>query len=296
MEKSHERWLAIDIGVRNLSYCVLDDSKIYDWQHVDLLLRYTPYKSFKQMKLMHISALCDYLCQDLFQSIQVHHVIIEQQPFGSRGGSQKLGLLSHLLFEYFKTRRSRIGWPTSICIQPAQSKYCKAWLSEFKYGKQRIYNQRKQLSILLCKALLKTRLYKACLRPGAKRDDYADSFLLGRYAIEFKPRLGSLAHPIDPKMDLMKAQEQKEPQVQAQEQKEPQEQGQVQDELQEQEQVQEQEREKEMQGGMGVTDSLAVVQVSSRAVNEHPVQSCLLMTIGDPVAPMLEVEMGSPPP
>lgn len=294
-KKSTETWLAIDIGVRNLSYCILDEEQIYDWQHVDLLLRYTPYKSFKQMKLMHISALRDLLCQDLFQAIQVHHVVIEQQPFGSRGGSQKLGLLSHLLFEYFKSRRSKSGWPASVCIQPAQSKYCKAWLSEFKQGKKRVYKQRKQLSILLCEALLKARSYDARLRPGPKRDDYADSFLLGRYAIEFKPRLGTLAQPISDQTDSKTAEragraERVEEEEEAEETEIPARTGVGLDpgEL-----------------GMGVgtlapalnlVDPLVSAQVSSRAGNGPKGQSCLLLTTAAPVAQRPEAETGSPLP
>uniref|UniRef100_A0A6C0BQA7 Mitochondrial resolvase Ydc2 catalytic domain-containing protein n=1 Tax=viral metagenome TaxID=1070528 RepID=A0A6C0BQA7_9ZZZZ len=195
---TEELWLGIDIGVRNLSYCVLRKSQdglfIDAWQNLDLVTDHTDYQKFEQMNVMEMHALTDLVIPSLFprSGCPYHHIVIEQQPYGQRGGSQKLGLFSHLIYRYFYNWFKNLGTDEkliSVRIQPAQSKYCKTWLDQYNFTKQKKYRNRKALSVALCQNLLRDhKVQELVERPGGnKQDDLADSFLLALYAVLFKP-------------------------------------------------------------------------------------------------------------
>jgi len=197
-------WLGIDIGVRNLSYCYLRQGEwgnfyVDTWEHKDLLTEFTPYLSFRDMDCMEIHVLAQLVLPQLFprQGSNIHHVVIEKQPGGRAGGSQKLEMFSQLIFKYFDDWRNNLRFGEQLCsvrIQSAQSKYCNKWLQRYGWSKEKGYRKRKALGVTLAQQLLEDSKIKVlCSIPTnvKKKDDLADAFLLAFYAAEFKPSFGA---------------------------------------------------------------------------------------------------------
>lgn len=226
----NEVWLGIDVGVRNLSYCVLrkcwNEWFIDKWENLDIIKLYTPFKSFRQMKVMDMHVLIDVVAPALFplqgSPASYNHVVIEQQPFGQQGNSQKLGLFSHLLYRYFEESRRKALFNDclySVNIQSAKSKYCSAWLTCYNLSKEKVYAKRKALSIKLCKMLQETNSVKVVCsvsKRTRKLDDLADAFLLAFYAASFNPNvglqkpLGSLEVSLEPEEEEKRKEEEEE--------------------------------------------------------------------------------------
>jgi hypothetical protein len=235
-------WLGIDVGVRNLSYCYLQQNvhtrffSIDIWENKDLLSEFTPHTSFKNMDVMEIHVLAQLILPILFprQDSRINHVIIEKQPGGMRGGSQKLDMFSQLIFAYFEEWRQNLKFGEvlySVRIQSAQSKYCATWLQRYGWQKEKQYNRRKALSVKLAQNLIDD--YKIqCqgqqpFNMRKKKDDLADAFLLAFYAANFKPTFIDYPPPTpigikaqESSWQPQEQQEQQEPQEQPQEQQE----------------------------------------------------------------------------
>ena len=182
--------LGIDVGIRNLSYCILQREenntfRIPEWRLVDVLqLCGMADVSCDKLTSNEIHDIASFALPKIFSvnSLQLHniaHVSIEQQPHG-KYGNQKIILFSHLIFEYFRSRllNQSIGDKLeTVFFTGAAKKYEKKWLVEHRLPKPTNYAQRKQTSVKLCDLLCKN--MGLSLSPiGAKRDDLADAFLL----------------------------------------------------------------------------------------------------------------------
>lgn len=188
-------WLGIDIGIRNLSYCVVrsDEGKefcIEIWQNVDLL-QDTPFASLKKVSSASVHALAYALLPTIFppQHIRqtVGHVCIEQQPAG-KYGNPKLVLMQHLVYDYFMRLARVDSTLLGVTFTSAGRKYNTSWLTEFEECRQSDYGKRKKLSVRLALGLIRTRAVTNAsghVFPGnSKADDFADSFLLAFQAAD----------------------------------------------------------------------------------------------------------------
>lgn len=147
--------MGIDVGLRNLSYCLLTGKgRLACWTVVDLL---------EQPPGLVLSA--------LFQNFVDLHVGIESQPRWNR----PMWLLSRIVFEYF---RARLGHGVlSVRFLRAHRKYNPRWLRLSCRASS--YVERKGQSILLCRASALHRFERA-----SKKDDLADSLLLTLLLLE----------------------------------------------------------------------------------------------------------------
>jgi len=180
----------IDVGIRNLSYCVLQRDekhtyKIREWKLIDVMSRCDMSDtSCKKLTSGQIHDIADFILPSIFPPefltrYQIAHVSIEQQPHG-KYGNQKIILFSHLFYDYFAKLRNAQTWGsclTSVVFTGAAQKYNSTWLQQHVIPKPKTYPQRKSTSIKLCQKLCT--LYELTALPqDSKRDDLADSFLL----------------------------------------------------------------------------------------------------------------------
>ena len=197
-----QTWLGIDIGIRNLSCCLLklQDKKwtIEAWELYDLLqLCDNEFKNCNELLSTDVHSVSDFVLPKLFKKSyitkQINHICIEQQPHG-KYGNQKLVLFSHLMYSYFQRMLCDIKFTdilTSVRFISANSKYCQTWLRKYSKSKQKVYGARKKLSVELVRCLWKdyniTNLSKTDFDTHSKKDDLADAFLLAFHsAIFFK--------------------------------------------------------------------------------------------------------------
>jgi len=196
-------WLGIDIGIRNLSFCQLvkqntGDWAIAQWHLVDMLeFCNTRFKSCTDMHSIDVHALAEYLLPLIFPATALPtFVCIEQQPHG-KYGNQKLVLLSHLIYAYFRQFLARATFGQKLLavkfVSP-NSKYCTPWLQKYGQTRGKTHCARKKLSIALFEKLVAeyqvSNLSTVVFADHKKQDDLADSFLLAFYtAIFIAPRL-----------------------------------------------------------------------------------------------------------
>lgn len=182
--------LGIDIGLVNFSYCVVREKDgcitIPDWKVINLLDMMGFVAGFPCAKVTPVDLhnIVDFVLPtifgvDFFQSYNVQHVAIEQQPHGKYGHIRMIAL-SHLIFSHF--RRMVFGATNSVLsvvMVSAACKYQKAFLDKFGFEKQKQYNRRKNLGVDIAMGLCKELAIPTTLIEDApKKDDLADSFLL----------------------------------------------------------------------------------------------------------------------
>lgn len=199
-------YCGIDIGLRNLAYCVLDIQTptenpatytVLQWKLVDVL-KTACARTSTECEFDHCNQLKPHNVHDIarmflpqqfpesFFRKTVAHVCIEQQPHG-KYGNPNLVLFSHLIYAYFRDMQSRVMFGdalSSVRFVSANSKYRTHWIAQFALQKASSYAQRKQLSVKLATHLLKwhnvNNVSETELEAGhgPKQDDLADCFLL----------------------------------------------------------------------------------------------------------------------
>jgi hypothetical protein len=195
-----ETWLGIDIGIRNLSSCLIKKQKtgtwtIVQWKLIDMLdFCNNRFRSCNDMHSIDVHSLSEHLLPKLFPLNKFPtYVCIEQQPHG-KYGNQKLVLLSHLIYSYFRQVLINAKFGQNLLavkfVSP-NSKYCNPWLQKYGHVKGKTYVARKKLSVALFKNLVHE--HKVCNESGIsfddhnKKDDLADSFLLAFHTALFAP-------------------------------------------------------------------------------------------------------------
>lgn len=186
--------LGIDIGIVNLSYCVLSgilgkNVSVLEWKRISLLehFGFAPNVTFKKFTMADMIQVIQFgiprlFSTELLKKHKVEHVVIEQQM-----RKKPMVVLSQLLLHFFRnqmdqcTTRIQTNYKLSTCaLIPASRKYEIDLLDAYDEKKQALYKNRKLLSVRLMKHLCKD----LCLElpsdgNGAKKmDDLADSFLL----------------------------------------------------------------------------------------------------------------------
>lgn len=167
-------FLGIDVGLRNLSYCLLTGKgRLACWSVVDLLEWCPGHQTTPDALAMVLPA--------LFKDFVDLHVGIESQPRWNR----PMWLLSHIVFRYFRARLWHHG-VRSVRFLRAHRKYNAKWLAMCSLPPDNFcYTQRKCHSVQICRALAAKygipldRFEKAC-----KKDDLADSLLMAFLLVE----------------------------------------------------------------------------------------------------------------
>jgi hypothetical protein len=186
--------LGIDVGIRNLSFCILKkEDKLYTighWALVDVLeCCGMQDASCKDLTSGQIHTIAHFVIPAIFpakfiKENKIAHVSIEQQPHG-KYGNQKIILFSHLLYDYFRCLIWAVKWGDviqTVNFTGAGQKYQKTWLSRYNLSTSRNYGQRKQNSITLCEKLRQDLNVQGnaevWIENTDKQDDLADAFLL----------------------------------------------------------------------------------------------------------------------
>lgn len=180
------RVLAIDIGIKNLSYCLCEKSEssnILKWENINILDNTVDQKCNK----LKIDELTDLLLCSLLETfdgdtIKADVVLIENQP------SLKNGLMktiSVVVFTYFNMLKLMYGCIGQVNFTSPTNKL-KCQLIKDKQTNKLSYKERKALSIAT------TREYLSTIDPAklswfneqSKKDDLADAFLYCMYYFE----------------------------------------------------------------------------------------------------------------
>lgn len=173
-------YLGIDIGIRNMSFCVLglDENggvEIKRWELVDLL-QGERIKSANKVPLVRVHSLLAKFLATHFPTEETRHTIhtvaIELQPQG-RMTNTRMQIMSHLMLWHFRGMMGQGDTLKDVRFVDPKLKYSKGLMEENGITAKKGYAGRKANSIALCRAL--TTMPNPS---GRKLDDLADSFLL----------------------------------------------------------------------------------------------------------------------
>jgi len=184
--------LGIDIGLVNLSFCVLaKDDDIYVplcWKNIDLMqLAGLGHVSCRDVTPMDLHDIASFVIPSLFglDFLRLHniqHVAIEQQPHG-KYSNIKMIVISHLIYSYFRhliiAPIRTVSALVTVTMMSAAKKYDPLVLKLYNLSKQKIYKDRKRLSVQLTERICSDiGVCTTGVFDAHKCDDLADSFLL----------------------------------------------------------------------------------------------------------------------
>lgn len=163
--------LSIDVGIKNLSYCLLKDTgEILDWKNVSV--------ENEDKKLEHLVENYLLVLMEHFSDIQVDTVIIENQPMLKNGLMKTLSVVIYTFFNMLKIQHGVIN---KVSFISATNKLkCK----KMKQVPSKVYKERKKQSIELTREYLAPDRLQ-WLNAQKKQDDLCDAFLAGMYYLGF---------------------------------------------------------------------------------------------------------------
>lgn len=179
------RLISIDVGIKNLSYCEFNDDKIIRWQLIDVC------EDAKQnTNKMPIEILVENVLLKLMEhfqpsdTIRYDAVIIENQPH------QKNGLMktvSVVIYTYFNLLKLQHGIIDAVKFVSANNKY-KCKLVDPSQKSVKDYKQRKRIAVETIMKYIPNYCPQLTewFAKQKKKDDMADSGLLGIYFLENK--------------------------------------------------------------------------------------------------------------
>lgn len=205
--------LSWDIGIKNLSYCLIEDNKIIDWGIISLedeiIICNGKYKNgncckckalyvkdnegyckrhndknFKLLKKKKYSLLelGERLTNELnkFKDIELDNVLLENQPCLKNPTMKSIQMI---IFSYFLIN----GFPEKIkhiqmYAASNKNKYCNKYCKENNITKPNTkssYQNAKKTAIMVCDLLVKDTTWYELFSNSKKKDDLADSYLQG---------------------------------------------------------------------------------------------------------------------
>ena len=90
--------LAFDVGIKNLSYCLIEDESILDWDLINLVED----EKTKKNDLHELSSILFNVLKDKFEHIYIDHIIIENQPVLKNPTMKSIQMLIYSYFAYLK--------------------------------------------------------------------------------------------------------------------------------------------------------------------------------------------------
>jgi hypothetical protein len=184
-----ERILSIDVGIKNLSYCVLDVEEgkvqVVEWHNVAVTDA-----NCKKIKLEDISdaVLCT-LMEKFDDTFVATTVLIENQPMLKNGLMKTVAVI---IYTYFNMLKLQYGNVQSVKFLSASNKLkCKKLRDISSHSRnvdveKKTYKDRKKLSIELCRRYVSSVCphLQEWFNKEKKQDDISDCFLQGVYYIE----------------------------------------------------------------------------------------------------------------
>lgn len=179
------RVLAWDVGLRTLSFCLMDDADVVQWQSIDVQ------GDKKTVSIEEGAALIMQTLHGLTLG-PVDSIIIEQQPAGGHNqhSNVRMKVMSHAIQCYFYTRALMEGSSSTVTFVAASSKFSERPKAEKKatdtvHSK---YSDNKKYAVLKVQELLSATLpadhAARVMFEGTtvkKKDDLADAYLLAYY-------------------------------------------------------------------------------------------------------------------
>jgi len=170
--------LAFDVGIKNLSYCLIRDKEIIDWNLVNI----ADDPSIKNNNLTLISPILFKILQDKFEQEHIDYVVIENQPVLKNPTMKSIQMLIYSYFTYLKYIEEKtitgihfIGAGTKVKL--AEKILKEKDIAFEKQGAKYKYN--KDISKLCVSELLKDKAELLSFYSGhKKKDDLADCYLL----------------------------------------------------------------------------------------------------------------------
>jgi hypothetical protein len=163
--------LSIDVGIKNLSYCLLDNNgEILDWKNICVCEETS--KKLEVLVENYLLVLMEHF------TFQVDDVIIENQPMLKNG---LMKTLSVVIYTYFNMLKVQQGLVNKVAFISATNKLkCK----KMTETPSKVYKERKKQGIQLAKEYLTAEKLE-WLNAQKKQDDLCDAFLAGMYFLGF---------------------------------------------------------------------------------------------------------------
>lgn len=165
--------LSIDPGIKNLSFCLLDENNIYMWKNLCITEN-------KSKDLNSITEKLILLLMDHFDNnLEIDYILIENQP------SKATSIIKHIsiiLFSYFNILRIQYGNIKKVQLISAKNK-----LKDY-YTKNMSYIERKKLSINITNKFINEyyKDYVDFFNSQSKKDDLSDCFLYCMFKLNIK--------------------------------------------------------------------------------------------------------------
>ena len=195
--------LSFDIGIKNLSYCVLykdanidsinkNNIKIYDWGIIQLIEDGTKCKGIPLDKIT--KTLYEKL-DDKFRNYEITNVLLENQPVLKNPLMKSIQMIIYSFFSYEQIIMGR-DIETIKLINASNKLKLGKNLTEINNSEDILkiktkYSKNKKLAIIYTNHFLKERLivedyqrFNEIFNNHKKKDDLADAFLQGLYFIE----------------------------------------------------------------------------------------------------------------
>lgn len=180
--------LSFDVGIKNLSYCLIDDSNILDWDLIDLT---DEGGSTKKQDMQKLSSNLFQKLQEKFDSFEIDHVIIENQPVFKNPTMKSIQMLIYAFFAYKRVLELRQIKEITFVAASTKVKYAEAHLQKLGVEIERCekkYKYNKNTCIQCTSKILENGDLLDWFRGHSKRDDLADAYLLGLSYLERKCR------------------------------------------------------------------------------------------------------------
>jgi hypothetical protein len=183
--------LSFDVGIKNLSYCLICDEEIIDWDLISL--QEEDDKSKKGKSLSEVTPKLFRLLKEKFEHHIIDHVVIENQPVMKNPTMKSIQMLIYSYFYYLKTidlipidSVEFIGASTKVKLA---ENILKSKEIEFEKGTNK-YKYNKAISIKCVIELLQSNSsLLEFFNDHKKKDDLADCYLLALVYLFRKQKL-----------------------------------------------------------------------------------------------------------
>lgn len=182
-----QRVLSIDVGIKNLSYCVLDADNavvhVVDWNNIAITD-----KNCKKIKIEEITeCILETLMSTFDSDFNADVVLIENQPMLKNGVMKTVAVV---IYTYFNMLKIQFGSVKEVKFISATNKLKQVLQTPVESGQgtsisTETYKDRKQLSVALARQHIRTVApsYIEWFEKQSKKDDCADSLNQGLYYV-----------------------------------------------------------------------------------------------------------------
>jgi len=171
--------LAFDVGIKNLSYCLIEDESILDWDLINLVED----GKTKKNDLHELSSILFHVLKEKFEHIDIDHIIIENQPVLKNPTMKSIQMLIYSYFAYLKHIEQRDTMGINFIGASTKVKLAEKILKEKAIEMDKCsskYQYNKKISIKCTSELLlntNEELHDFFIS-HKKKDDLADCYLL----------------------------------------------------------------------------------------------------------------------